>query len=284
VSLIVPPFQFAHCTSSLDGTTPTNTPGISFTAGADDADGAAVGVLGALAHDVHFLVIGVGGTSVASGAGNALLDILIDPAGGTSWSSLIDDLCVGMAASLGSAVTFGYWFQFPIWIPAGATVGVRCRTAHTADITTGKVVMTASGSPSRPDAWWCGQKVETLGVDPATSRGTDVTPGNSGAFGSWTSIGAPTTARIGSIQFSVNGTDAAAANERFHSEIGYGSAKLPGSPTFHHMNTVSEICLPGAGFGAPIFCDIAAGTQMQARMTANFTSPETQNCALYGVY
>lgn len=284
MSLIVPPFQFAYCTDSLSGTTPTNTPGTSVTAGASNADGSAVGILSALAHDAERLVIGVAGFSGSTIPGNTLLTVLIDPAGGTSWATFIEYLLVGGSRPVGSAQPHPFWYDFPVWIPAGATVGVQARTAHTVDITTGRVVMQAYGGPSRPDAWICGQKVETVGATAASSRGTDITAGNSGTFGSWTSVGSVTTARYQAVVMGVQGTDGAAANERFHTEFGYSSVKLPGTPLFHHMNDVSETCMPGSGYGKFYHCDLVAGTQLQARMTANASSPETQNVAMYGVY
>lgn len=280
--LALPPFQFAHETDNLTGTPPAALIGTNFTAGANSADGTAVGVIGALAHDVHFLVVGLGGISLATANGQCLVDVLIDPAGGTSWSELIDSLINGFTpVPTAAGISLGNWYYFPLFIKAGSSLGVRARTLHTVDITTGRAVMYALGNPSRPDMWWCGQKVESLGINAATSTGTNVTPGNSGAFGSWTSIGNPTAKRYGHIQMGVNGSDSTATAIGYYWQLGYGSNKLPGSGTFFTSNTTSEV--GQRLFTLPMWCDIPAGTQMQVRGTASGTA-EPHNVGLYGVY
>lgn len=280
--LILPPFQFANGTDNLTGIPPAATVGTNFAAGASNADGSAVGVLSALAHDVHYLIVGIGGISLAAADSQALLDVLIDRAGGTSWSSLIDDLICGFSP-IPAAGTAGIqqWYHFPLWVPAGAALGVQARTAHSANITTGRVVMYAYGGPSRPDMWWCGQAVESLGIDAASSKGTNVTPGNAGTYGSWTTIGT-STARYGAVQFGVNGSDGTAANIGYYWQFGHGSTKLPGSPTCYASVSSNEVAAR-TGFSQPILCDVAGGTIWQARGVASGTA-EVFNAAVYGVY
>lgn len=62
MSLTLP---FANQVDNLTGTPPTTTVGANFTAGANNADGTSVSVLSALAFDVHYLVVGIGGVSIA---------------------------------------------------------------------------------------------------------------------------------------------------------------------------------------------------------------------------
>jgi hypothetical protein len=95
---------FAHWTDNftLPGdTTPDGLTGfgVGIACGVSSADGAAVTVLPALAHDCEYLWLGVSGISASAKANTALMDLLIDPAGGTSWVSLIDDMVVGAAFS-----------------------------------------------------------------------------------------------------------------------------------------------------------------------------------------
>ena len=280
--LIKPPFYFAHCTDSLQGVEPATTTGVNFTAGANNADGAAVEVLSALSHDVHFLVIAISGVFVTTADGKCLLDVLVDPAGGSAWASTIDDLVCGYNPAASTNTPQSVIYYFPIWIPSGSSIGVRARTAHTADITVGRTVMWAYGEPSRPDMWWCGSRVETLGVTAASSAGTTVTPGADGVFGDWTDIGSVTTGRYGAIQFGVNGSDATSANAAYHWQVGYGSNRLPGSPTLWSGMVTTE---NGARNGhQPIWCDIAEGTQMQIRGTSSLASPENLDLAIYGVH
>lgn len=276
------PFYFGNHADNLSGS-PSATPGTNFTAGASSADGSAVSVLSALAFDCHYLIIGLGGIGGAVLDTACLADVLIDPAGGTSWSGLIDDLICGHSPTP-AAGTIGIqcWYHFPLWIPAGASLGLQARQFSGSAQTNGRVIMFAYGPPSRPEQWSCGTKVESVGTDPANSRGTNITPGNSGAFGSWTNIGSVTAFSHMAIQFGMNGTDDIAQAIHYHFEIGYSSARLPGSPTFHTSVGTSEtqtFCAPPM----PIWCDIAAGTQLQARGKASGTA-EVHDVAFYGVY
>jgi len=281
MALITPPLAFAYCTDNLTGTPAAATPGTAVTAGGSaNTDGTAVTLLSALGHDAHFICITLNGGAGSSTATDALLDILVDPAGGTSFSELISDLACGYTASsvAGTGAPMARWF-FPLWIAAGTTIGAQVRSAA-AGITK-RVICTVYGEPSRPDMWWCGQGVETLGANPATSKGTTITPGSSGAAGTYTNVGGPTTYRYGAVQLSLQGPDATATARGGYWNIGADSARLPGSPTLYtSMNTSEQLAFAN---GMPIWCDIPAGKQLQVAGTLSGTT-ENYNACLHGVY
>ena len=280
MSLIVPPWYFANETDNLAAVTPHVTdPGMAITPGTSNADGTAVTLLSALTHDVHYLSVGLAGFFVSIAAHYSLCDILIDPAGGTAWSTLVEDLVCGFTWN-GNVTLF---YHFPIYIPAGTSIGAQARTSHTVASAVAKVLVYARGNPSNPGIWWCGSGVETLGVTAASSIGTSLTPGNSGTWGSWTSIGSPTTRRYGTVSIGANGTDAGASGLGYHLQIGYGSVVLPGSPTIWRGVSGSE---SGDQIDVgPIQCDIPDGTQMQARATCSGTAEVwAGGVAIYGVY
>ena len=283
MALIIPPFKFNNEIDNLTGTpSGTGVFGTSFSTSASaNADGTAVSVLSALAFDVHYLVISIGGINGAAADAECLLDILVDPAGGTSWSGLINDLVCGMSVTPSATAASTCVYNFPIFIKSGTSIGVRARSAHTSQISTGRVVIWAYGNPSEPDLWWCGSQVESLGINAATSKGTDVTPGNTGAYGSWTTI-VTSTAPYGALQFQMNGTDGTAANLGYYFQVGVGSAQLQGSPTIARVLTTSEVG-PHTGPFSPIWCDIPSGTVLQIRGTCSGTA-EVWNGAVYGVY
>jgi hypothetical protein len=279
MSLILPPWYFANEVDNNTGTPNASSPGTSVTPGTSNADGTAVSVLSGLSFDAHYLVVGLSGFLVSTAAFYCLLDVLADPAGGTSWGSFIDDLVCGMTVAQAATVGTELWYYFPVFIKSGTSLGVQARTSHSA-AGAGKVIMYAYGNPSRPEMWWCGQKVETLGVTAASSVGTNVTPGNSGAFGSWTTIGT-STQRYGAIQHAHNGTDSSSAALGYYWQIGAGSQQLPGSPTLYTCMGTGE---SGARSGHQlIHCDIPASTTLQLRATCSGTA-EVHNCAIYGVY
>lgn len=280
--LLRSPFYFARCTDNLIGTPGAATAGTNFTEGANDADGAAVEFLPALDHDVHYLVLTFAATALSGANSNALCDILVDPAGGTAWTELINALICG-GAPLQTLPELAPFYHFPIFIHAGSSVGIRARSAHTANITTGRILAWAYGEPNRPAAWWCGSKVETIGAVEAESKGTDFTPVEL-AWSAWVNIGSVTSARYGAIQLGVgpvNGISATGATYRI--QMGYDSVVLPGHHFAQRVNSTIEDMKSAALLGHVHGCDIPAGTQMQVRAHSNI-APQVINAAMYGVY
>lgn len=276
------PLAFARCTDNLTGTPPTTSVGLSLTSGAGaNGDGTAGALLSALAHDVHLLVIGISNGASNTLATNALLDILKDPAGGTSWASMIDDLVCGFAATATQGtISLSQYFFFPLFIPAGTSLGAQVRCSNGSN--NKRVAVWAYGEPNRPDMWWCGQGVESLGINAASSTGTTITPGASGAAGTYTNVGGTTSHRYGAVQFAIQGPDSNATAKGGYWNIGTGSARLPGSPTVFTSMSTSESMARG-GMCMPIFCDIPAGTQLQLAGTLDGAA-EDYNGAIYGVY
>jgi hypothetical protein len=274
MSLIVPQWGWANCTTNISGT-PGNTPGTAVTAGGSaNTDGSSVSLITALGHDCEFLVIGAYLFASSTANGSALLDILIDPAGGTSWAAapVINDLIVGYGDAVQQALTNSgapRWYYFPLWIKSGASIGarVRCATASVA----GRVIAIAYGGNSQPSSWWCGQSVTEIGINAASSAGTSHTPGNTGAFSTWTNFGSTTPAPCGAVQFAIGGgTNTAVANGlAYQMEFGVSSTRI-GPPLYQIGNTgeaFSQVIAPG-----PIFCDLASGTQLQVRGTCSTTA------------
>lgn len=284
---MMPPWYWTYEVENLAATPLAANTGDLFTAAANNADGTVVAITDAggsslvLAADLHHIVIGFGGINTPSADGQCLVDLLQDPAGGTSWASFIDDMICGFTPTPSSGgIGINAWYRFPVWIKSGTSLAVRARTAHTADITTGRVLFYGMGSPSRPDVWWCGQKVESLGINAASSKGTNVTPGDSGTYGSWTTIGT-STYHYGAVQLGVNGSDATASALGYNWQLGYSSTKLAGSPTQFSCNNTSEV--GRREYPTWIPCSVPAGTVWQARATASGVSAEVHNAAIYGV-
>lgn len=275
--LVATPFYFQRVSHN---TTVASTCGDAFTAAANNADGAVV-ALGTLTHEAHYLIVGLGGANLNAVATYALADIVIDPAGGTSWASFIDDLTFGFSLGVSTPGEMRRYWHFPIFVPSGAALGVRARTSHTADLTTCRCTFWAYGSPTRPEMWWHGRKVETLGVTPASSAGTSVTPGSAGAYGSWTTIGTAG-ANYRAVQIGFNGSDAASNAAGLSFQIGINSQQLAGIPDIWAATSNAE-AMGAAGQHMPFYCDIPAGTQVQVRAASTGTA-EAHQVALYGVY
>lgn len=280
MALVLPPWYFAYCTDNHPNTPSSSSPGTACTPGTSNADGTPVSLISAIAHDVHKIVVHVTNTNTSTAARYQLMDILIDPAGGTSWASWIEDLVCGFLPANATGVNSGAYYAFPVYLPAGCSIGTQMRTSHTV-ASAARVSIWAFGEPSRPDMWWCGQGVETLGVTAATSRGTVVTPGNSSAYGSWATIGT-STYRYGAIQLGTNGTDSSSTAVNYAFQAGIGNQPLPGWPIDIRGMGTTEV---GAWMnsGQVINCDIAAGSSLEVRGKSSGTA-EAWDCALYGVY
>ena len=275
-----PAFQF--CVDSMPGTPVTTTPGTNLASGSSNADGTAASVLSALAQDIQYLIVGVAGLGVTTNEQNScLVDILVDPAGGTSWADLVSDIaCGARPAQTAVAITMHTWFYFPLFVKAGSSIGAQCRKSG-ATASTGCVIMYAYGQPKRPGMWWCGQGVETLGNVAASSRGTSFTPGNTGAAGTYATMGT-STKRYGALQLGITSNDASALAVAYQVNIGVGSQRLPGTPTFHVQMSTAEVMSQNA-VGGPIFVDIPASTAVQVGGTCSGTA-EALSATIHGVY
>jgi len=174
--------SWAYCTHNLlrSGFTNTATLGTQVAAGASNADGTAVTLLPALSHDVEYLRLAMATTKTNDVNNNCLADILIDPTGGTSWATLIPSLAMtpltNIQCAAASPIGPSGFYDFPVWIPAGASIGMQARSAAAATPQTLAVIAQAMGGNANPASWWCGQRVTAIGVDAANSRGTSHTP------------------------------------------------------------------------------------------------------------
>ena len=275
--------SWAFCTHNLPSSVDAASLGTSCTSGISNADGTAVTVLSALSHDVEYLRLLISATVPSSGNNDVLMSVLIDPSGGTSWSTFIPNLIVG---ALGDTSITGSSpagpsgaYDFPLWIPAGASLGIQARSAHTSAAVL-KVAAFAKGGNARPASWWCGQRVTAIGINAASSTGQAHTAGNSGAFSSWTSLGSALAADCGALQWGVNGEgDPFYSGVNYQFEFGAGSQRID-APLFRSIS--SNECGWWAPTG-PIFKRLKAGTQLQVRAACSGAA-QSLGVAAYAVH
>ncbi len=273
--------SWAYCSHNISGTPVLATTGTQFTSGAANADGTAVTLLSALSHDVEYLRVRISGETLTTGIDNtALVSILIDPAGGVSWATLIPSLLVSTgvpSATLAAVLEF----EFPIWIPAGASIGIQARSAAAATPPVMRAVAHAYGGNKNPASWWTGQRVTAIGIDAANSRGTTHTPGGTGTFSAWTNFGSTLDADCGALQWAVSGAFASAAWTQLYYEMQFGVASaMIGAPIMHSTTTAEQ------GWSAPIgliFRSLPSGTQLMVRGTCS-AAAIAQGVAAYAVH
>ena len=282
MGLIIPKGpSWGFCVDNNTGTPSVTALGIQVTAGANDTPATAVTLLDDLAHDVEYLRIGIRGYTAVTQNGSALLDILYDPDGGTDWQTLIPGLLAGFTFATTSSSAMPLWYDFPIWIPAGASIGAQAQTAHSSNITSGRVVVQAFGANANPASWWCGQRVSAIGVDVANSIGVMHTPGASGVFSSWTNFGSTLAADAGAVQWAAQGPNTGTAvNAIFRFEFGISGQRI--GPSCTRSITTAEF-----GWAMPaglIFANLPGGAQLQVRGTSDNASPQDIDVAAYAVH
>lgn len=266
--------SWTYCTTNHAATPNTNTFGTTVTSGTSHSDGSDYTLVSSLSHDVEFIHVIANGFGQIVNNHSVLLDIMTDPAGGTSFISLIDDLLVGWSSG-----GFSINYSFPVWIPSGSSIGARARSAsgNTSD---GSVLVIAMGGNANPSSWWCGQGVESVGVVAASSRGTLHTAGNSGSYSSWADLGSVLTNDCRAIQFAAHGEyDTSGGDLSYYFDFGIAGEAF-GPKIIRSTTSANQGLMMPTG---PIFRSIPSGTQLQIRGTCSGTAA-SNNLAAYCVY
>lgn len=171
------------------GTNPASTVGTSVVPGAANAEGSWTQIASSanIAQNCYWIYMQIHSGATSGSAKNHLLDIGVDPAGGTSYTAVISNLDVGASPSL--SVAGAKEFVFPFFIKAGSSVAVRVQGSNA---TAGTIRCAARfyGQPTRPECVPVGTFSQTFGTI-TNSNGNSVTPGNA-ADGSWVDLGAVT--------------------------------------------------------------------------------------------
>lgn len=261
--------------------------GVAVTAAANNTKGSIVTVMSALSHDVEYLRIATRSFSGSAVNSATLIDIMIDYAGGTSWETdpFIPNLLAGFTSSSSvdyetNASGISHWYDLPLWVPAGASLGARAQTAWTSDVT-GGVVIQACGGNRNPASWWCGQRVTALGIDTANSIGEMIPTASTPSFGAWTSVGSALATDARAVQAMMQSEgDTSAQNTTLYAQIGTGSTQI--GPNLVKATTMYE---SGAWISTgPIFVDIPSGTQLQARCSRSAGANNNVDIAIYAVH
>jgi hypothetical protein len=207
-----------ECLYTVDnfGATPSATPGTSVVPGASNAEGSFSAALLSPTQDLAGLYLRVSDGGATTASKPHLLDIGVDPAGGTSFAAVISNIVCGASGSLTAGGA--HRFFFPLFVPAGATVAVRIQGANA---TAGTVIvgLKGYGQLHRRHMLPVGTFSETLGTI-TNSSGVSFTPGNA-SDGTWVSLG--TTAKhMWFFQLAYQITGGTITAERTWIELGAG--------------------------------------------------------------
>lgn len=176
-----PQFQWRYSNHDV----PSSTPGTAVTLGTSNAEGSWVQIASSanIANDVYLFAIAVGSNYSSGYNLNTCLDVGVDPAGGSSYTEVIQNIICGKGSNI---IGYGFsWFVFPLFIKAGSSVAVRGSTSHTTGAP--RVPAVFYGRPRNPHLVRAAQYCEGVGAV-TNNAGVSFTPGN-GAEGSWASLG-----------------------------------------------------------------------------------------------
>lgn len=257
------------------GANPGSAIGTSVVPGASNVQGSWTQVATAanIAEDVLGIYMQVHSGATSAAAKLHLLDIGVDPAGGTSYSAVISNMAVGASPAL--TVAGNREFFFPFFIKAGSSVAVRIRGSN-ATAGTVRVPMRFYGRASAPEMLKVGTISETLGADTANSAGTAFTPGNA-SDGAWADLGA-TTQDLWHWQLGYQINNGTITAEYTYIEVAFGDATNKTTIfKMMHGGTTGETCGLAAQthlLSIAAFCPVKAGEHIYVRGRCN-NAPDT---------
>jgi hypothetical protein len=222
---------------------------------------------GALVSDSYGMYINVNNYFAGAAFRQLALRFAVDYAGGTNFSTgqiIIDGLVGSQAITYGLG---GLWYYFPIYIPAGATVGVTAR-GSTTTAPLPSINIRYATHVSNPSALKRGYFTETLGLTLGTGTvtGTSVTPGTT-AEGAWTLIGT-TTNRMWWWQIACQHSDTTMTALNYHVDLGVGTSTTVVDPIIRDQLIQTTGTEQFMTFGSPIGAEkvVPAGSNIYARV------------------
>ncbi len=272
--------HFGLILSNFGSTRPASKFGTDCTPG-NNTKGSYTQILSATSDATYFLRVCFSSVNVSAQSKNCLVDIGIDPAGGTSYSVLIPNLlasCAGAYGTLG-----GIYYSFPIYIPAGSTVAVRA-SVNNATVGTVTTAIQLFGRPSNPEAMRYGTGVVAFGVTAASSSGTAITLGGA-SEGSYTQIGSATDRALWWWQIGLGINDTTMTAALLHLDLGIGdaSAKQLVIQDQLFITTAAEQ-ITSFPTSAPPTYDAPVGALVYARGQHSTTADSNNSVIVYGVY
>ncbi len=273
------PFPPAFTQYVSSQTAPSTTPGTTITAsGSTNTKGNWTQLVASLGFDAQLIIINAANSAVAATDTSTLLDIGIGAS--SSESVLIPDLLVGWTPVTDAAGSPRHYI-FPLYVPSGSRISARCASARVSN--TVAVWITAYGGLRRSEDWWCGEQVLAYGINSGVSQGTNITPGVSGAEGSWTSVG--TTSQDHSMivpGVGMNDTNAA-ANIGVTFDFGIDTTSTYLFRENYRASYDASERISQFGIWWPVNVPVASGSVLAARASMAGGAADTLDLAFYGI-
>ncbi len=262
------------------GTVGSATPGTNVTTGgsASTKTSPMTALIASTAFDSYWMEITAGGYGAGATTSRGCLDIGI---GAATEEVLIANLLMGFCGEPAALSSGGRkrWC-FPLYIPAGTRIAAASAGDRTSTVVT--VGISLYGGAGYPP-WRVGSRVITYGMG-TVPAGTSVTPGASGAEGTWTQITASTTEDCFAIIPSAQGPtgDTTLTGSGFSMDIGVGAVTeevIAGGgreQSYQFALNVNEI-IEGPINPFPCFADIPSGSRLTARLSRSSAADTVAN-------
>ncbi|HTJ17848.1 MAG TPA: hypothetical protein VL494_13805 [Steroidobacteraceae bacterium] len=261
------------------GTVGATTVGTAVTTGASaSTKGTPAQLIASTAFDAYWIRVCASAYASSGAASDGSLDIMV---GAATEEIIIPDLLMGYCGDPVTSIGgMAKTWDFPLYIPAGTRISAQAAGVRTA--TAMRVAIFLYGGDGYPP-FRVGSKVVTYGMG-TVPNATAVTPGASGAEGSWTQITASTSeshfAIVPSLQQNNNTNMVARA---LAMDIGVGAATEEEILQSSWWGIGSTETVAGPMNGMPCFQDIPAATRLTARMSCSGTTSGTYEVALHAV-
>ena len=212
---------------------------------------------------------------------NTLVNIGVDTAGGTNFDTRIPQLMCGHASPLGVGAG-GIWYYFPLFIPAGSSIGIQAgSTVATAFAT----AVWLYGKPRRPEAIRAGSYVTAFGTNTGTTwRGTNVTQGTT-ADGTLTQIGVATTKSHWWWQAGYSVVDGTMSAAAIAMDVAAGSSTTLNKILIENQiwNTTAAEQISSFPQFPGSYNNVSVGENIYARLQSSAASDTSPNVAVYGL-
>lgn len=232
--------------------------------------------------DAFGIHINVNSNAVTASARDTLVDIGVDPSGGTSWVSTIPDLLASCAAPYdqkGSGVDYFFW----VFVPSGSSLAAKA-TVNNATVGTLRVNCRILTKPKHPELLrgLVGKYVRAFGTSVGSSSGTAVTPGQA-SDGAWTALGSALAEPLWYWQVGFGVNNATMTNLVYHADLGLGTGTDIREAILDNIITMTTVEELGQKSGLGGYCDGATGDTVFGRAQCSGAPISGISMAGYGV-
>lgn len=275
-----PPNVAGRAITSLTTAAPSETVGTTITnPGSANTKGSWVQLISVMPYAANMLSVCISETQTSGGGVNDGVVVDIGVGTGGSYNVVIPDLLCSRLKASASGLTMPMQIIVPMRIEKGMDVAARLQSTSTTR--TARVAVWATIGSSVPIESFVG--CDAIGITTSGgTAGTAHTPGNSGTFSSWASVGSTTSRDYKATMIVVDGEAATSTNLLYYVvEFGYNS-RSPLIGMVWAMTTAAEERFGGHP-AYPSAIPVPSGTQLQVRATCSGTA-EVQNVGLYCFY